>query len=103
MPCDRAYAVPCESAGDTNPLTRSTARSAGWQWRIPLQHRIGNGYVYSSAHISDDEAAATLLANIDGAPLADPRQLKFTAGHRKRAWVKNVVAIGLCRGLPGTA
>ncbi|MFN3388209.1 MAG: tryptophan halogenase family protein [Allosphingosinicella sp.] len=98
LPCDRALAVPCENGGDRNPLTRSTARAAGWQWRIPLQHRIGNGYVYSSAHISDDEAAATLLANLDGAPLADPRPLRFTAGHRKKVWVKNVVALGLASG-----
>ena len=98
LPCDRALAVPCESGGDHNPLTRSTARAAGWQWRIPLQHRTGNGYVYSSQHISDDEAAATLLANLDGAPLADPKPLRFTAGHRKRAWVKNVVALGLAGG-----
>ncbi|MDP8914619.1 MAG: tryptophan 7-halogenase, partial [Pseudomonadota bacterium] len=98
LPCDRALAVPCESSGDAQPLTRSTARSAGWQWRIPLQHRTGNGYVYSSVHISDDEAAATLLANLDGPPLADPKPLRFKAGHRKRAWVKNVVALGLAGG-----
>ena len=98
LPCDRAYAIPCESAGEAQPLTRSTARGAGWQWRIPLQHRTGNGYVYSSNHISDDEAAATLLANLDGAPLGDPRPLRFTAGYRKRAWVGNVVALGLAGG-----
>ncbi len=98
LPCDRAFAVPCESGGDRHPMTRSTARGAGWQWRIPLQHRIGNGYVYSSAHLSDDEAAATLLANLDGVPLADPKPLRFTAGHRKRAWVGNVVALGLAGG-----
>ena len=98
LPCNRALAVPCEKAGDDRPLTRSTARAAGWQWRIPLQHRIGNGYVYSSEHISDDEAAATLLANLDGKPLADPRPLRFTAGHRKRVWVKNVIALGLASG-----
>jgi tryptophan halogenase len=98
LPCDRAFAVPCESSGDRLPMTRATARAAGWQWRIPLQHRIGNGYVYSSAHVSDDEAAATLLANLDGAPLGEPNHLRFTAGHRKRAWIGNVVALGLAGG-----
>ncbi len=98
LPCDRAFAVPCESSADEQPLTRSTARGAGWQWRIPLQHRIGNGYVYSSSHLSDDEAAATLLANLDGAPLADPKPLRFTAGYRKNPWIKNVVALGLASG-----
>jgi tryptophan halogenase len=98
LPCDRALAVPCELGGDHQPLTRSTARSAGWQWRIPLQHRIGNGYIYSSGHISEDEAAATLLANLDGPPLADPRPLRFKAGHRRRPWIKNVVALGLAAG-----
>jgi tryptophan halogenase len=98
LPNDRAIAIPCESSADEQPLTRSTARPAGWQWRIPLQHRVGNGYVYSSAHISDDEALETLLSNLDGAPLADPNKLRFQAGHRKKAWVKNVVAIGLAGG-----
>ena len=98
LPCDRAWAVPCELGGDRQPLTRSTARPAGWQWRIPLQHRIGNGYVYSSTHVSDDEAAALLLANLDGRPIADPKPLRFTAGHRRRAWVGNVVALGLAGG-----
>jgi len=100
LPCDRALAVPCahkDEAGFT-PYTRSTARAAGWQWRIPLQHRIGNGYVYCSRLISDDEAAATLLANLDGEPLADPRPLRFTTGRRKTAWSHNTVAIGLAAG-----
>jgi tryptophan 7-halogenase len=98
LPCDRAWAVPCENGGGMTPYTRSTARSAGWQWRIPLQHRIGNGYVYSSAHISDDEAAATLLANLDGAPLAEPRPLRFKTGKRKQVWKRNCLAIGLSSG-----
>jgi tryptophan halogenase len=98
LPCDRAVAIPCTLAGNTDPLTRSTARSAGWQWRIPLQHRIGNGHVYSSAHMSDDEATAILLDNIDGEPMAEPNQLRFTAGHRAKAWEKNVVGFGLAAG-----
>jgi tryptophan 7-halogenase len=97
LPCDRAVAVPC-AAGELTPYTRSTAHSAGWQWRIPLQHRTGNGYVYSSAHISDAEAARVLLANLDGAPLAEPRPLRFTTGRRRRFWDKNVIAIGLSSG-----
>ena len=99
LPCDRAVAVPCVTGGDAlTPFTRSTARSAGWQWRIPLQHRTGNGYVYASRFLSDDEATATLLDNLDGEPLAEPRTLRFTAGTRRRAWVGNVVAIGLSSG-----
>ena len=98
LPCDRAYAVPCDSAGELTPYTRSTARSAGWQWRIPLQHRIGNGYVYCSQHLSDDEAAATLVANLDGRAQADPRPLRFTTGRRKQFWHKNVIALGLASG-----
>ncbi|MFT4955957.1 MAG: tryptophan halogenase [Brevundimonas sp.] len=98
LPCDRAAAVPCESVADFTPYTRSTAREAGWQWRIPLQHRTGNGYVYSSNHITDEQAAHTLLSNLDGKALADPRFLRFVTGRRKEAWVKNVVAIGLASG-----
>lgn len=98
LPCDRALAVPCESAPVLLPYTRSTAHKAGWQWRIPLQHRIGNGHVFCSQFTSEDEAAATLLANLDGKALAEPRLLKFTTGMRKQCWNKNVVAIGLASG-----
>ena len=98
LPCDRAVAAPCARVAETTPYTRSTARPAGWQWRIPLQHRTGNGYVYSSAFVSDDEAAATLLENLDGEALAEPRFLKFAAGFRREAWSGNVVAIGLSSG-----
>ncbi|MBO9828357.1 tryptophan 7-halogenase [Xanthomonas sp. A2111] len=98
LPCDRALAVPCAKVGPPTPYTRATARAAGWQWRIPLQHRTGNGYVYCSAHISDDEAAATLLANLDGQALADPRPLRFVTGRRKQVWNRNVVALGLASG-----
>ena len=98
LPCDRAVAIPCEKTGPATPFTRSTARAAGWQWRIPLQHRTGNGYVYSSAHASDDEAASTLLANLDGRALADPRVLKFVTGRRRQMWSRNCVALGLASG-----
>jgi tryptophan 7-halogenase len=98
LPCDRALAVPCQSVNPLLPYTRATARSAGWQWRIPLQHRIGNGLVYCSGAMSDDAAHANLMANLDGIPLADPRALKFTTGRRKLAWNKNCVAIGLSAG-----
>jgi tryptophan halogenase len=98
LPCDRAAAVQCTHGGEFTPYTRSTAHAAGWQWRIPLQHRIGNGYVFCSRHISEDEACATLLDNLDGDPITDPRVLRFTTGRRKKYWNKNCVAIGLAAG-----
>ncbi len=98
LPCNRAIAVPCESRGDLTPFTRATALEAGWQWRIPLQHRTGNGHVYCSSFISDEDAARRLLGNLDAPTLADPRQLYFTTGRRRRFWNRNVVAIGLAAG-----
>jgi tryptophan halogenase len=98
LPCDRAYAVPCELAGPLAPYTRATARKAGWQWRIGLQHRTGNGHVFCSRFMSDDEAASILMANLDGKALAEPKLLRFTTGKRKKVWNKNVVAVGLASG-----
>ncbi|MFM2066835.1 MAG: hypothetical protein RLZZ584_1744 [Pseudomonadota bacterium] len=98
LPCNRAMAVPCAPAGELTPYTRSTAREAGWQWRIPLQHRTGNGYVYCSEFLSDDEAAGRLLQRLDGQALAQPRPLRFTTGRRKLFWNRNVVALGLASG-----
>ncbi|GAA0315458.1 tryptophan 7-halogenase [Sphingomonas oligophenolica] len=98
LPCNRAVAVPCAHGSHFSPYTRSTAHSAGWQWRIPLQHRIGNGHVFSTDYMSEDEATAILLANLDGEALAEPRTVPFKSGHRKRMWIKNCVALGLASG-----
>ncbi len=98
LPCDRAMAVPCEKTDNIEPYTRSTAHNVGWQWRIPLQHRTGNGLVYASKHMTDEEAKELLLANLDGKPLAEPRVIPFRTGRRRKQWHKNVIAIGLSSG-----
>jgi tryptophan halogenase len=98
LPCDRAFAVPSANRGEAAPHTRAKAHAAGWQWRIPLQHRTGNGHVFSSEFMGEDEAAATLLAHLEGAPLSEPRLLRFVPGKRRRMWHRNCVAIGLSGG-----
>lgn len=98
LPCDRALAVPAEASANLPPFTQATADSAGWRWRIPLQKRTGNGYVYASAYSSDDKVYQSLLQGVDGGLLADPKPLRFRTGHRREFWKKNCVAIGLAGG-----
>ncbi|MDR6852051.1 tryptophan halogenase [Sphingomonas sp. BE123] len=99
LPCDRAAALPATSPeGPIEPYTRATAMGAGWRWRIPLQHRVGNGYVFSSNFLSEDAACDAILGAVDGTPIADPRILRFRAGRRRESWVGNVVSIGLASG-----
>ena len=98
LPCDRAIAVPTEKTSEPLPYTKAIARDAGWQWRIPLQSRTGNGQVYSSHYTSDDAVAKNLLENLDGKPLANLNHIRFQTGRRKKSWNKNCIAIGLSSG-----
>ena len=98
LPCDRAWAAPSSVETEVIPYTRATAAEAGWRWRIPLQHRTGNGYVYSSRFQDDEAARQSLLDALGEEPIAEPRLIRFLPGKRKRAWVKNVIAIGLSSG-----
>lgn len=98
LPCNRAVTAACEHEGPFLPYTRASAKASGWQWRIPLQHRTGNGYVYCSDFISDDEACSSMLGDLEGKQRTDPKFLRFTTGQREKSWVKNCVAIGLSGG-----
>ena len=98
LPCDRALAVPCARSDNFTPYTKATAHGAGWQWRIPLQHRTGNGHVFSSRYMDEDEAEKILLSNLDGEQLAEPNRIRFVTGKRKKVWNKNCIAVGLAAG-----
>jgi tryptophan halogenase len=98
LPCDRALAVACRHDGPPRPFTRATARAAGWQWKIPTQHRTGNGHIYCSEFMSEDEATAVLLEGLDAPALGTPRLIRFETGHRQKFWDRNCVAIGLSSG-----
>jgi tryptophan 7-halogenase len=98
LPCDTAQTIACERTGPLLPYTRSTAKKAGWQWRIPTQHRTGNGHIYSSQQISDEEAIESLLSDLDGPARGTPRKIKFRTGHRRKFWDKNCIAVGLSGG-----